>query len=283
MVYEKQLPMEQYGFDVYSQDARKYRVAKKVSAKWNIATFHFVPRPGVVPTAPDPSKTVSSTGIGVYATVGFYVQHNIRINTSHSEHQFIEYTLKPLLNQGNLPVFPAQYVIDWVYTERAACPDVFLGTKFVAKGCRSELEGLENVQRSNHWDAHHDPSNKYGLRDDLKITIYSSFDGSLGISGALVFAPIRQQVMTDLYYELLPLFHREYEALSSPGEYDLDWLDRRIPESARHYAKGLASWDDYTFTLTEDELFEKALREHAAEIKNNVATEIQQNIEEAQK
>lgn len=259
MVYEVALSAEQYGSDGYSHDALEWRTRNDVAKQRNIATFHFIPRPGVVPVAPNPTRTLASTGIGVYTTVGVYVEHQVRINASHSEQQFIDGFLKQLISEE---VYPAQYVVDWVYTERPACPDVYWSHKRVASGCRTGIEQMENLQRQRKWDPGQPHPYPYELRDDLKITVYSSFDSAAEIGQTVIFGPIRREVYIDLYYKLVTLYHSEYAA--QPGDdYDTNLYDNLIPAHAREVAERLPSWTDYHLTLRDRALFRRELAQEA--------------------
>ncbi|TXK42366.1 hypothetical protein [Nonomuraea sp. C10] len=261
MVYEFSLPPEKYGYDGYTREAYQKRTDEKIEAHYNIATFSFVPRPGVTPTTADPGRTISSTGIGVYRTVGTYVQHDVRVNESHSEYQFIRHSL-PSVDDG---VFPAQWVLSWVYTERPACPDAFWGNRYVAPGCKTMIQQMEDLQRQRRWDG--ETKEGYALRDDLRVEIFSTFtEGFSEINRAVAFNPIWQDVRDDLAERLEKLYEADYDAAHDTEEFDQEWYDA-IPRLAREHAeRSLPLLGDYFLTKKDGATFRKALNEAAARI-----------------
>lgn len=148
-------------------------------------------------------------------------------------------------NQEN---FPKENVIDWVYTERPACPDVWYGPKFIAKGCKTELQKIENVQRLRLWDVGEGGASPYARRDDLEITVFSTFASSSEIRAAAFFAPIRSEIYRTLARNLIQLI----------GDSD----------AAKELADRLPAWSDYELSFNEGGLktFRESLLEEAGTI-----------------
>ncbi|WP_283137755.1 hypothetical protein [Rhizohabitans arisaemae] len=272
----REVPLSEldYGSCRYSRDAWEKRTSEEITKQRNVATFHLVRRPsltGQVPAGDPLSFTTASTGSGIYITVGHYVEHQVRINASHSESVFIHDGTGGLQKLIDRQVFPQQYVVDWVYTERPACPDVYWSMRRVAKGCKTELQEVENLQRLRKWDVGEKGFEPYGQRDDLQITVYSSFTGAKEIGQAAVFAPVRRSVVNDLTNRLTELYQEDYaERGRGTEEYDLDEYERRIPEDSRDIAESeLPSWTDYELRLSQVRLFREALEEEADKIYNN--------------
>jgi hypothetical protein len=263
MVTRMVLDANKYGFDQYSNDASQMRVASDLSAQRNVATFHLVRRPGLDGVAPpgDPRLyTVASTGIGTYMTVYGRVESEVRINESHSEHQLIVTVLKDLHDKG---IWPAQYVIDWVYTERPACPDAWSKGKRQHDGCDTEIQNLEANQRYRHWDVGKKPADSpYGLREDLQITIFSTFESAVEIKKGALLAPVRVSAWVELSHELISLYEEAYAAKRAGSEeYDLVEYEQTIPRKAWDEAdSALPSWDDY-FSLTVGQFREELAKE----------------------
>jgi hypothetical protein len=229
MLREIELPEKDYGLGP-SREAMEKRVADNINPKQNIATFHFVPRPPLAGGGEAAGEgfqiTRPSTGIGMYVTVSERTQAERKINLSHSEHQIISGELEEMRKAEN---FPKQNVIDWVYTERPACPDVWYGHKFIANGCRTELKKIEELQKYRVWDVGPRGSEPYGLRDDLEITVFSTFESSSEIRKATIFAPIRSEIYRTLVINLTALI----------GD-----------EAAKELADRLPSWSDYDLNLS---------------------------------
>lgn len=246
----EELPAAEYGLG-QSAAAYRHRIEKNLHPALNIATFNFVPRPrladGGQESAPSFGKTEASTGIGDYVVASQKTQAEKKINTSHSEHQFISNGLHPMMESED---WPSKYVIDWVYTERPACHDVWYGQKFIAKGCNTELQEVEDLQKQRRWDG--TKIFPFATRDDLNIRVYSSFSSSASasIARAVKFAPVRIEALSDLKYKLISLYQGRY-ADDASGEYDLTVFENDIPAKAFDDAnEALPSWDDYDEQLT---------------------------------
>ena len=266
MVTQVTLDATRYGFDAYSRDVWLRRTKGDLSTKLNVATFHLVPRSDLSgkASADKPlTYTVTSTGVSVYKVVYGRVESEIKINNSHSEHQFFIDDLPKLFKSE---VWPAKYVIDWIYTERPACPDAWAKLKKQHDGCLSEITKHENHQKLRLWDIGKNPKDTpYARRSDLEITVYSSFDTEAEISRGFVLGPVRMDVYHDLYYKLLELYENAYSKSSektAPGEeeYDLMEFEVDLPGQAAEFAeKALPTWDDYTFGIKDHAAFRKEL------------------------
>lgn len=266
---EHEEPEQDYGLGV-SREAMLKRVEDHIDPRQNIATFSFAPRPdleGKVGEEPGFTSTKASTGVGTYVTVSNRTQAEKKINTSHSEHQLIHGELKELRDAEQ---FPQRYIIDWVYTERPACPDVWYGSKFVAKGCKTELKEIEDLQRLRVWDVGERPELlPYATRDDLEIIVYSTFSSSTEIRAAAFFAPVRRDVWLTLRDRVITLYQDAYaESGKASEEYDLEEYEQHIPERACEVADELPSWSDYVLELSQkgEALFRANLEEEATEL-----------------
>jgi len=246
MLQEIRLPEKDYGLG-WSREAMKKRVQDNIPPQLNIATFHFVPRPPLdrvgEPVGERFTITKSSTGIGTYLTVREGTQERTearrKINASHSEHLIRKAVVPEALipqeliqeEEGEVEQlhehqgFPEQNIIDWVYTERPACPDVWYGPNRIARGCKTELETLERIQKTRIWDVGPLGPEPYGPRDNLGITVFSTFDSAADIRTATAFAPIRREIYRFLYRELTRLLDDE--------------------EAAKEAANQLPSWSAY--------------------------------------
>lgn len=269
MVTQVTLDDADYGED-QSREAWFLREGGAISAGRNIATFHLVPRPdlsGQAEEGDDMYITGASSGIATYVQVGFKVVNDVRINLSHSEHLLIEDLDEGIKKLIADKVYPGKYVIDWIYTERPACPDVWTIDKKVHDGCLSEIERLERFQQQRLHDVGPEGVDPYERRTGLGIVVYSSFGSSAGIRIAHRFAAIRRKVVLELASKLTELFQKDYEMDTSEGEYDLVLHDKGYGERAKAVAeKRLATWHDYTFTPKQEAAFTKELRRHANEI-----------------
>ncbi|GAA3685895.1 hypothetical protein GCM10022224_058360 [Nonomuraea antimicrobica] len=263
-----------YGRDDYSRQAWITRINENVTAQRNIATFHFVSRPGLDGEAPERApfmRSETSTGVGTYTLVGGRVQRELRLNLSHSEHQFIEDTTYGIRSMMSAGTFPSQYVVDWVYTERPACPDVWWGGSKLFDGCMSELLKIERLQRSRQWD--NPTTDKYGTRTDLEITVYSTFDGASDIKKTSVFSPIYHEALDRLVEELTDLFERAYAA--EPGDdYDTRMFDSSSDRARELAKKELPDWNDYVLKSGDARTFRTELREYSAEILQRVRIDL---------
>lgn len=268
MVTHEVLEATGYGLDQYSRDAFDLRHTEALAPQLNVATFHLVRRPGldgVVPQGAPQSFTLASTGIGFYDSVyGAAVESEVRINESHSEHRFIKTVLDDLHTRK---IWPGQYVIDWVYTERPACPDVWFKHRRLHDGCATEIRMLEETQRLRHWDfiGKDRGDALFGLRDDLEITVFSTFDSATEIRNGALMGLIRRSAKTDLYHALVDLYQESHaEDGAGTEEYDLMECDETIPSDAWDEAeKALSSWEDCEPSVTaaefEDHLAQEAL------------------------
>ncbi|WP_436762488.1 hypothetical protein [Streptosporangium sp. V21-05] len=61
--------------------------------------------------------------IATYVEVGSKVVNDVRVNLGHSEHLLIEDLDEGIRKLIADEVYPGRYVIDWIYTERPACPE----------------------------------------------------------------------------------------------------------------------------------------------------------------
>ena len=268
MVTQVTLDDTEYG-EGRSRDAWLTREGGAISPQRNIATFCLVPRPNLSGQAKkaDAMYLVGvSTGIGTYVEVGSKVVSEVRINLSHSEHQVIEDTDEGIRKLIADKVYPGEYVVAWIYTERPACPDAWAKGKKVHDGCLSEIEKLERLQRQRVHDVGPDGFEPYGSRTDLGIVVYSSFSSSAEIKIAHSFAAIRRSAVLELASRLTKLYQKDYE-MDTSEEYDLVLYEKGYGEQAKKVAEErLASWHDYTFTPKQHAAFAKELRKHADEI-----------------
>jgi hypothetical protein len=221
----------------------------------NIATFRLAPRPalGGRPGSVTGSFTRPSTGTGIYQThEGRYKDTEFRTNQSHSEHQIIDADLKPLLEAQQ---FPRNFVIDSVYTERPACPDVWVGSTRMSKGCSTEIADLEKHQKLRQFDVDNGGSAPFALRDDLEITVYSSFasDAPVQIPLAVFMRksarPVREQYVSELAARIERAYQSQYSA-GPKGEYDTVQYDAFPADARRAAEEDVPAWDDYTFPRT---------------------------------
>ena len=231
---EEKLLEQDYG-QWQSREALDVRLKQNIHPQQNIATFHFTTRPDASDMQDDVkdrgTKTVPSTGVGHYVTVregldptGKAVKDTKKINTSHSEHQVIVENLAKM-EDG----FPTEKVVDWVYTERPPCPDVWWGNKRIEKGCRTELQQVENLQKQRRWDKDKGGSLPYASRDDLEIQVYYTFESASEIKAAALFAPIRREAWAELKKQLSDIYQEVDEVEM------IDIVDSAIP-----------SWEDYS-------------------------------------
>lgn len=241
----------------------------EITARRNIATFHLVPRPNLSGQAKKAKAmyiTGVSTGIGTYVEVGSKVVSEVRINLSHSEHRVIEDTDNGIRKLIADKVYPGEYVIDWIYTERPACPDAWAKGKKVHDGCLSEIEKLERFQKERVHDVGSKGFEPYGSRTDLGIVVYSSFSSAAEIKIAHRFAAIRRSAVLALASRLTKLYRKDYE-MDTSEEYDLVLYDKGYGEQAKAVAEeSLATWHDYTFTPKQHAAFAEELQKHADEI-----------------
>jgi hypothetical protein len=220
-VVEVALKEEDYGTGV-SEEALNWRLTMGIPPDRNIATFHFIERPG--PGArPDEyrhaaSETAASTGVGIYEEVNARGDQ-VRTNKSHSEYEIIQEALRPI-TPG---VFPKQWVVDWVYTERPACPDYCHVRGGVLKpGCRSAIAGIEALQKEKRWDR--EPHEGPGDLENMQITIFSTFGSAAQIDAAARFAPVRHDAVKRLT-----------ERLDALGD----------PDAREHARERLRGWHEY--------------------------------------
>lgn len=237
----KDLDKKNYGKDVYSAEAFKYRATKDIEPQRNIATFHFAPRPqlskgsamdddpvpaaatAAVPAAataaaaPQLASTLTdaSSGVGVYDQRG---TESIRTNISHSEHRIIHDFSDPENDMAKAVKWPVKQVVDWVFTERPACGDIWMFGNKIREGCASEIARIERHQLLRLHDVGNNPDlMPYGERDDIpEITVYSMFSGAEPIAQAAAetargqrdsfFGSIRDKAKKQLYAELAKIF-----------------------------------------------------------------------------
>lgn len=270
MLRHESLAEHDYGTGLSSQAYNK-RIEDGIHPKQNIATFHFTKRPPLDGEADGLgfSRTAASTGFGVYVEVSNRTHAEKKINASHSEHGLIHGDLEALRNQQK---FPQEYVIDWVYTERPACPDVWYGQKHIANGCSTELETVERAQKTRLYDVGPNGDSPYGYRPDLDITVYSTFESAAEIREAAYFAHVRIAAVNKLYAELLIIMEEQYAHEGVGEEHNLMEYERDIPASARAMANQLPSWSDYEIPMTKTGLaeFAEELQKEAAEILKSI-------------
>jgi hypothetical protein len=217
----------------------------------NIATFHLIPRPNGTANPDDPTPgpyTQPSTGHGVYQEAGGRAQYSYRINPSHSEHQIIEQDIKALVSGTQ---YPQKYIIDYVYTERPACPDVWHFNNKIHDGCKTELEKLERLQKERRWDADGGAPSPYALRDDLNITVFSTFDSEAQqeIQNALLTNPVRNEYVSQMKALLERYYQSKYAETGVNEEYDTRDYDA-IPQRALEEAdEAIPEWSDYDLSL----------------------------------
>ncbi|MEX5634180.1 hypothetical protein [Parafrankia sp. FMc2] len=266
MVVEIDLSEDEYGSG-FSQQACNEREQNPISPQRNIATFHLVPRPDLTGTkAPGNPYTITraSTGIGVYEVVsGRRIETEVKINISHSESQIIYQDLKEKIGADGQ--FPKGYVIDWIYTERPACPDPYLSGRKIHDGCLTEITKLERLQSERRWDVGTNPDmNPYAYRNDLGIKVYSSFTSSTAISTATNLAPVRHEIKHQLFRKLIDLYQKSYDAADAGSEeYDHSYRDEQLPRDTWNLVETtLPRWTSQDTGVT-SEVFHQLLQSAA--------------------
>ncbi|MCC5578945.1 hypothetical protein IMZ11_25285 [Microtetraspora sp. AC03309] len=167
------IPANQYGIDPRTLKAMQYRIERQVPRTSNVATFHFTLRDATTRGyEPFRQHTEASTGAGVYTEVNLQGKL-VRINYSHSEYVFVHGDYFTELKESE--EWPSVYVIDWVFTERAACNGAWWGNKHVEAGFAQMIKNLETIQKFGKWDLNSEYDD-YEERPDLNIRIVNSFN-----------------------------------------------------------------------------------------------------------
>ncbi|MGI5161986.1 hypothetical protein [Microbispora sp. CA-102843] len=165
----------QYGIDPRTLQAMRYRIDHQVPFSSNVATFHFTLRdPTMRGYEPTRQHTEASTGVGVFVDANLKGKQ-VRVNNSHSEYVFVHGDFFTAL--AEYEEWPSVYIIDWVFTERAACNGTWWGNKSIQAGCAQLIQNLETNQKFGKWDLN-SQYDDYEERPDMNITIVNAFDAA---------------------------------------------------------------------------------------------------------